>query len=66
MENEEFGRCEDCNIPLAIGDTGKEYEYRNGCKTGRVKIIVGYLICPNCLQKYIVDDTFDGDWYYEN
>lgn len=32
--------------------------------TGRVKNAVSHLECNFCMKKIIIDDSFDGDWYY--
>lgn len=67
MAQDRFGVCENCGYQL-------EPEYfldeetivtRDGYlyKTGRVRTAVDYLICPNCLAKYCVDDSFDGPWH---
>lgn len=66
MKKSDFGICEDCGVELeAVWFT--EYEYRtiNGSmyRTGRYRNAVDYLICPMCLNKQCVDDSFDGLWF---
>lgn len=33
-------------------------------KTGRKRQAVSHLICEDCLKQQIVDNSFDGEWYY--
>lgn len=64
MRNARYGYCEKCNIalqPICF----KEQEYDGyGMKTGRVRTAVSHLVCPLCLESYIVDDSFDEEWIY--
>lgn len=60
-----FGFCEECNVPLeAVWFKEEETVVENGCMyhTGRYRRAVDYLICPCCLHRECVDDTFDGPW----
>lgn len=45
--------CEYCNVELKPIYTEVEDEF------GEKHIICDYLICPLCLRRMIVDDTFD-------
>lgn len=62
-----YGYCDICKCPLEpIWFVEEEYtidKYKNQIKTGRKKHAVDYLICPNCLKRYCIDDSFDGDWF---
>ena len=57
-----FGSCEDCNTEIEPVYF-LEKEYRNRLPTGRVRNAVDYLVCPVCLKKTCVDNSFDGPWY---
>lgn len=60
-----YGICSKCNIPLdPVWFTETEYNVEYGIrhKTGRKRKAVDYLICPNCLSKVCVDDSFDRPW----
>lgn len=68
MENK-FGYCPYCHAPLeAIWF--KEYEYKRAYvdgyssiyKTGRFRLNVNYLYCPDCEYQTTVDDTFALEW----
>lgn len=66
MENI-YGTCSRCNIPLEpVWFMEKEIKHNNGIRieTGRKRQACSYLICPKCLRKECVDDTFDGEWHY--
>lgn len=63
---DDFGICEDCGVELEpVWFIEEEYRTVNGSmwRTGRKRRAVDYLICPVCLVKHCVDDTFDGPWY---
>lgn len=61
----DFGECNKCGVKLKpiyfIEEEEKLYE-GTYIKTGRVRKAVDYLICPYCLDKFTVDDSFDGPW----
>lgn len=62
----EYGLCEKCLEKLeAVYFIEEEYQVINGnlIKTGRKRRAVDYLICPDCLARYCVDDTFDEPWW---
>lgn len=40
----------------------KEYEYKNGIRTGRKRKACSHLECLVCGEKSIIDDSFDGPW----
>lgn len=63
QEKNQYGKCSRCGDDLVVGErtTVEEevltpYGYQ---KTGRVISMVGYLVCPSCLKRVCVDDTFD-------
>lgn len=56
-----YGNCESCNSELLPAWFTQE-EVMNGYKTGRTRQAVDFLVCPVCLKKYIVDDSFDKPW----
>lgn len=66
MYETEFGSCDNCKIPLEA-DWFKDIEFKpkSNIPTGRVRRTVNYLYCPQCLKKFPVDESFDGQWYYE-
>lgn len=62
-----YGVCERCETPLnPIWFEEDEYKVTYGSlhKTGRIRRAVSHLECPYCGKRYIVDDSFDVDWYY--
>lgn len=62
----EYGKCSGCTLELVpVWFTEKEYKVSNGTlyETGRTRRAVDYLICPQCMSKYAVDDSFDGEWH---
>lgn len=66
MNNSMYGECSECGTPLEpVWFIEEEYKTINGCmfKTDRKRRAVDYLICPCCLQKACVDNSFDGNWY---
>ena len=64
MAQDRFGICKECDVPLEAVLEEKQLVTRNGYiyKTRRVRTVVDYLICPCCLAKHCVDDSFDGPW----
>ena len=67
MRKVNFGKCPYCNGNLKpIWFKKKKKVVRSGhlMKTGRKRQAVSYLICEDCLEQQIVDDSFDGEWYY--
>lgn len=67
MNNSIYGECCECGTSLEpIWFIEEEHKVEYGCmyKTGRKRRAVDYLICPYCLHKECVDDSFDGDWSY--
>ena len=68
-ENWRYGCCPRCGgklYPVYFKD--EETVVRSGhyVKTGRVRTAVDYLYCRLCGDKEPVDDTFDGQWHFEN
>ena len=62
-----YGVCENCNEPLEpVWFTEEETVVDNYSHmiyhTGRTRRAVDYLVCPCCLKKFCVDDSFDGPW----
>lgn len=64
MINNNFGKCEDCNINLKPCWFVEE-ETINNIKTGRARNAVSHLFCENCGKTYTTDDSFDGPWQYK-
>lgn len=68
-DNVNYGSCDVCGCGLSpvwfeeIEEIDKKNQPRY--VTGRVRMACSYLFCENCGRKYMVDDTFDGPWYYE-
>lgn len=61
-----YGLCPECDIELEpVWFIEEEYKTECGImyKTGRKRRAVDYLICPCCLQKQCVDDSYDGVWH---
>ena len=61
-----YGKCKDCNIdlePVWFEEEEYKIEYGRKYRTGRKRKAVSHLICPYCMKKYVVDDSFDGNWY---
>lgn len=54
------GRCGEQMEPVWF----TEKEYINGVYTGRIRHALSHFICTSCGDKEIVDDSFDGEWYY--
>ena len=67
MQHNKYGQCDICGHDLVVEEWFKEYEYepKSNIPTGRVRRAASCLVCPNCLKHYPIDDTFDGNWYYE-
>lgn len=66
MYNINFGNCSECGISLKA-EWFKDIEFysKSNIPTGRIRYAVNYLYCPCCLKHFCVDDSFDGNWYYE-
>lgn len=64
----DYGKCDRCGADLIPADWFEDIEYhpKTMLPTGRVRWAVGYIVCPECGEKYCVDDTFDGPWHYKN
>ncbi len=63
---EEYGRCDVCGANLEpVWFEEEETKFADGCMyhTGRRRIACSHLTCPLCLKNFVVDDSFDGDWY---
>lgn len=70
MKDLETVKCKDCGVKLEpIYFREKESyldSYGHYIETGRSRIAVDYLICPECLKKFIVDGDFgNGEWKYK-
>lgn len=62
-EKYDFGTCDKCGEQLTADWFIDEEFYPESCiTTGRTRLAVNYLFCPQCGEKYVVDDTFDGNW----
>ena len=61
-----YGMCPDCDAELEPEwFVDEEYQTtRDGYmfKTGRTRLAVDYLVCPSCLSRHCVDDSFDRPW----
>lgn len=63
----DYGTCDNCGTGLKpVWFKEVEEEYYRGNPTGayRERKAVSYLICPNCLKEFCVDDSFDEPWQY--
>ena len=49
--------CEDCGTQM------EPVWFTDRRNDGKRRLAVDYLICPCCLTKQCVDDSFDGPWY---
>lgn len=59
-----IGDCPVCGTKMKIEEWFKEKEYdKLGIPTGRTRLAASNLICPNCLHREVIDDTFDGNWH---
>lgn len=57
--------CYDCGTEMeSIWFEEKEYRYVQGMQipTGRKRMAVSYLECPNCFNTQCVDDSLDQPW----
>ena len=60
---DDYGKCRCCGCDYeAIRFEENEYYPNSVTPTGRTRIAVSHLECPNCGTKECVDDTFDGPW----
>lgn len=60
-----IGLCPKCGYHMEVEQWFEEKEYdKNGILTGRTRLSASCLVCPNCLHKECIDDTFDGPWHY--
>lgn len=67
MKKLDCGFCERCGTELEPVYFREEEsyidEYGHLMRTGRTRRAVDYLVCPNCLKRYIVDGDFgNGEW----
>lgn len=65
----DFGQCSYCGAnlePVYFIEEETKIECGVLYKTGRKRRAVNYLVCPICLHKECVDDTFDGAWYHDH
>lgn len=56
----EYGTCK-CGAPL-VPVWFRECEYIKGIPTGRTRLAVSHLECPECLTNVVIDDSFDEPW----
>lgn len=57
-----YGECDNCKTTLEpVKFVEKEYDVYN-IPTGRVRLAVSYLVCPECGEIFTVDSSFDGPW----
>lgn len=67
-EDVNYGECVFCECALEpVWFIEEEYKTAHGClyKTGRKRMAIDYLVCPACLSRHPVDDTFDHPWRQE-
>lgn len=67
MRKLDFGKCPYCGGELRpIWFIEEETVVRPGhlMKTGRKRQAISYLICEDCLEAQVIDDSFDGEWHY--
>lgn len=69
LNKPDCGYCDCCGNELEPVYFREEETYFDDfnrlIKTGRSRIAVDYLICPNCLERFIVDGDFgNGEWSY--
>ena len=60
----DYGICDYCNGKLTPVWFIEEERDNHNIKTGRERQAVSHLVCSNCLANFVVDDSFDGAWYY--
>lgn len=66
MKSNDYGICNECGVEYEpVWFTEEEYVTSGGImvRTGRKRRAVDYLICPCCLKKQCVDDSYDGAWH---
>lgn len=57
----DYGKCRHCGVSLeAVWFTEKQFS--RGCPTGKTRRNISYLICPNCLKKEAIDDSYATPW----
>lgn len=67
-EDVDYGTCSDCGVklePVFFIDEEEEISPvypHSRIKTGRTRRAVDYLVCPICLCRECVDDSFDTPW----
>lgn len=60
----DFGTCDKRGAQLtADWFIDEEFYPNSNTLTGRTRLAVNFLYCPCCGEKYLVDDTFDGEWH---
>lgn len=59
-----FSTCHQCGGGIQAIRFMEPERDRHNILTGRVRNAVSHLECENCLKCFIVDDSFDGEWYY--
>jgi hypothetical protein len=63
--NNDYGLCDVCQIPLQANTfIDKEFYPNSNTLTGRTRFAVNFLYCPCCGKKFVIDDSFDGNWHY--
>lgn len=59
-----FGNCHRCGGKVCAIRFIEPERDRNNILTGRVRNAVSHLECDHCLKHFVIDDSFDGAWYY--
>ena len=65
-KNNNYRECSRCGGKLhPVYFTEKERIIEHGTMgyTGRTRLSVSHLVCEDCMNNEIVDDSFDGAWY---
>lgn len=60
-----YGLCAVCGqnlVPIRFIEKEEILEGGVWVKTGRTRLAVSHLVCPDCGHVECVDDTFDGPW----
>ena len=61
--NDKYGNCNKCDTALVpVYFIENEYDTAN-YTTVRKRQAVSHLECPRCGLRFVVDDSFDGNWY---
>ena len=62
----DYGKCSRCGSdlkPIWFTEEETKFAYGYMYKTGRKRMAVSHLECPDCFNVECVDDSFDGNWH---